>query len=104
MPRVLLLGIGGLCLGWLTEMGGGASQPATSGLSEDKPKPLPKVDLTWGVKIPLRDGVKLNATVYKPGGVARPRPAIVTITPYTADNYHDRAMYFAQNGYVFVIV
>ena len=24
------------------------------------------VDLQWGAKIPLRDGVKLNATVYRP--------------------------------------
>jgi uncharacterized protein len=25
-----------------------------------------KVEWQWGVKIPLRDGVRLNATLYKP--------------------------------------
>src|SRR5580658_3115093 len=30
------------------------------------PDPPKAVQLTWGVKIPMRDGVKLNATVYRP--------------------------------------
>lgn len=63
----------------------------------------PNLDFTWGVKIPLRDGVNLNATVYKPKGTA-PTPAIFTLTPYISDSYHDRAFYFAQRGYVFVLV
>src|SRR5207249_1364230 len=58
----------------------------------------------WAVKVPLRDGVKLNATIYRPAGVSRAIPAIVTITPYTADTYHDRAMYFARHGYVFLSI
>ena len=28
------------------------------------------VDFRWGVKIPLRDGVRLNATAYLPKGAA----------------------------------
>jgi uncharacterized protein len=64
----------------------------------------PKVDLMWGQKIPMRDGVKLNATVYRPAGQTAPLPAIVTQTPYTTDEYHGRAMYFAARGYVYVIV
>ena len=28
--------------------------------------PAGPVDFQWGVKIPLRDGVKLNATLYRP--------------------------------------
>ena len=31
-------------------------------------------------------------------------PVIVTITPYTADSYHDRAMYFARRGFAFALV
>jgi hypothetical protein len=62
------------------------------------------VDLLWGVKIPMRDGVKLNATVYKPTGQRDPLPVVFTLTPYNADTYHDRAIYFAHNGYVFVLV
>ncbi len=64
----------------------------------DKP-----VDLLWGVKIPVRDGVQLNATVYKPKG-AGPLPVVFTLTPYIANSYHDRAFYFSRNGYVFALV
>ncbi|MEW5871753.1 MAG: CocE/NonD family hydrolase [Chloroflexota bacterium] len=57
----------------------------------------------WGLSIPMRDGVQLNATVYRPKG-DEPVPAIFTLTPYIADSYHPRAYYFAQNGYAFVLV
>ncbi len=61
------------------------------------------IDFTWGVKIPLRDGVSLNATLYKPK-VDGQVPAIFTLTPYISDSYHPLAYYFAQNGYAFVLV
>lgn len=61
-------------------------------------------DLMWGVKIPLRDGAHLNATVYKPHATKEPAPAVFTLTPYTADTYHERAVYFARHGYVFALV
>src|SRR5262249_20182626 len=63
-----------------------------------------EVDVTWAVKIPMRDGVKLNATVYKRKGGKEALPVVFTMTPYISDNYHDRAMYFARNGYVFALV
>jgi uncharacterized protein len=63
-----------------------------------------EIDLVWGVKVPLRDGVKLNATVYTPKGMRDGLPVVCTMTPYIADSYHDRAMYFARNGYVFALV
>ena len=66
--------------------------------------PAKPVDLIWGFKIPMRDGVKLNGTVYKPAGQKDPLPVAFTFTPYISDSYHNRAMYFAQNGYVFVLV
>jgi putative CocE/NonD family hydrolase len=66
--------------------------------------PDKEVDLSWGVKVPMRDGVKLNATVYKPKGLQGKLPVIFTMTPYISDTYHDRAMYFARNGYVFAMV
>jgi putative CocE/NonD family hydrolase len=65
--------------------------------------PRKDVDFRWGVKIPLRDGVQLTATVYKPVG-DEPVPAIFTLTPYIADTYHERAYYFAQRGYAFLLV
>jgi uncharacterized protein len=61
------------------------------------------VDFSWGVKIPMRDGAELNATVYRPKG-EEPAPAIFTLTPYIADSYHERAYYFAQRGYAFLLV
>src|SRR5262249_12459451 len=58
----------------------------------------------WAVKIPLRDGVKLNATVYKPKAMKEPSPVVFTLTPYIADTYHERGLYFARHGYVFALV
>jgi hypothetical protein len=62
------------------------------------------IDFQWGVKIPLRDGVKLNATLYKPQGQKDALPCVFTLTPYIAQSYHDRGMYFAAHGYVFLTV
>ena len=62
------------------------------------------VDYSWGVRIPMRDGVELNATIYRPKDTPTAVPIIVTITPYISDRYHPDAMYFARRGYAFVIV
>jgi putative CocE/NonD family hydrolase len=62
------------------------------------------VQFQWGVKIPLRDGVKLNATLYRPLDQKEPLPCVFTLTPYVSQNYHDRGMYFAAHGYVFATV
>lgn len=67
-------------------------------------KPEPQVDLFWSVKIPMRDGVKLDATIYRPHEQKTPLPVIFTLTPYIADSYLERAAYFAKNGYVFALV
>jgi putative CocE/NonD family hydrolase len=63
-----------------------------------------KVEWQWGVKIPLRDGVRLNATLYKPAHLKEPRPCLFTLTPYIGQSYHDRGMYFAAHGYPFLTV
>lgn len=63
-----------------------------------------KVDWQWGVPIPLRDGVQLNATLYKPAALREPRPCLFTLTPYVGQSYHDRGMYFAAHGYPFLTV
>jgi putative CocE/NonD family hydrolase len=62
------------------------------------------VDLQWGVRIPMRDGVELAATLYRPAGQKEPLPVVFTLTPYIGDTYHPRAMYFARHGYVFALV
>ncbi len=63
-----------------------------------------RVEWQWGVKIPLRDGVHLNANLYKPAGLKEPRPCLFTLTPYVSDSNHDRGMYFAAHGYPFLTV
>ncbi len=60
--------------------------------------------MQWGVKIPLRDGVHLNATIYRPHEQIEALPVIFTLTPYIGDSYLDRATYFSQNGYVYALV
>src|SRR4030042_6395376 len=69
---------------------------------KDNEKPA-RIDFTWGVKIPMRDGVCLNATVYLPRD-GKPVPVIFTLTPYVADAAHMRGIFFAEHGYVFVAV
>jgi putative CocE/NonD family hydrolase len=63
-----------------------------------------QVSLRWGVKIRMRDGIHLNATVYLPADQAAPLPAVFTLTPYVAQTYHDQAVYFASHGYPFLTV
>ena len=63
-----------------------------------KESPPPNYDLRWGVKIPMRDKVELNATLYfprTPDGSPPRMPVIFTLTPYISDTYHPRAAYFA---------
>jgi putative CocE/NonD family hydrolase len=76
----------------------------TAAAADDKPQAGDPVQFQWGVKIPLRDGVKLNATVYRPLDQKNPLPCVFTLTPYIAQSYHDRGMYFAAHGYVFLTV
>jgi uncharacterized protein len=81
------------------------STPFTAGaVPADALAEAAKVEWQWGVKIPLRDGVRLNATLYKPAALKEPRPCLFTLTPYIGQSYHDRGMYFAAHGYPFLTV
>jgi uncharacterized protein len=62
------------------------------------------VQLAWGVKIPLRDGVRLNASLYTPREQKAPAPCIFTLTPYIGQAYHARGIYFASHGLPFLTV
>src|ERR1700733_5951187 len=72
--RIAVAAVTFLCLGLVSGQALGA--------------PDREVDLSWAVKVPLRDGVKLNATVYKPKGLQKGLPVIFTMTPYISDTYH----------------
>jgi hypothetical protein len=86
----------------------------TTGIVAQSPTPAPSAaqppadyDLRWGVKIPMRDNVELNATLYlpkRPDGSFPKAPVIFTLTPYISDTYHARGAYFASHGYVFALV
>jgi putative CocE/NonD family hydrolase len=81
------------------------AQPPTPASSPAQPPA--DYDLRWGVKIPTRDNVELNATLYlpkKPDGSPPKTPVIFTFTPYISDTYHARGAYFASHGYVFALV
>jgi hypothetical protein len=60
--------------------------------------------LQFGVKIPLRDGVHLNATLYRPLHAPGPLPVILLLTPYPDNTDHPSGSYFARRGYVFAYV
>jgi uncharacterized protein len=81
-----------------------AASAASRAAPDAAPPDATKVEFRWGVKIPLRDGVHLNATVYTPREQQAPAPCIFTLTPYIAQSYHDRGMYFAAHGYPFLAV
>jgi putative CocE/NonD family hydrolase len=59
--------------------------------------------IEWGVKIPLRDGVSLDATIFRPA-TEKPVPVILTLTPYVADRFEDVGAAFARAGYAFASV
>jgi uncharacterized protein len=80
---------------------------AATGIARARQKPVaeePTIEMQWAVKIPARDGVKLNATVFLPHGQKEPLPVIFTFTPYIGDSYTDRAAYFAKHGFVYALV
>lgn len=62
------------------------------------------IQMQWGIRIPLRDGIRLQGTLYLPYGHREPTPVIVTLTPYISQTYHHFAMYFASHGLAFVTV
>jgi uncharacterized protein len=82
----------------------GAHESLPSSNEQPPPSDATRVDFHWNEKIPLRDGVRLSATVYTPRDQKAPAPCLFTLTPYIAQSYHDRGIYFAAHGYPFLTV
>jgi putative CocE/NonD family hydrolase len=81
--------------------------PAPSPSPKESPPATAEYDIRWGAKIPMRDKVELNATLYLPktkDQTPSKAPVIFTLTPYISDTYHSRAAYFASHGYAFALV
>ena len=69
-----------------------------------EPEQETEIVFDWGVKVPLRDGVRLNATLYRPARQKEPIPVVVLLTPYIADSGHNRAVALARHGYAVALV
>lgn len=89
-----------LC-GWLASQGSAQQKAAPDGAASEKPG---EVQLEFGVRIPLRDGVRLNASVWRPMHATKPLPVIFLLSPYPDDTSHPSGSYFAQRGYVYAYV
>src|SRR5713226_2614100 len=63
-----------------------------------------EVQMQWGIEFPLRDGIRLNATLYLPLPRKEPTPVVFTLTPYVAQTYHHVALYFAERGFPFLTI
>jgi putative CocE/NonD family hydrolase len=65
-----------------------------------------EVVVQTGVMIPMRDGVRLAADVYRPARAGQPEPgrypALLTRTPYDKGGAAAEGRYYAQRGYVVV--
>jgi uncharacterized protein len=62
------------------------------------------VKFEWIVKIPMRDGIELAATVYRPVDESTRSPCLFTLTPYTRQASHAAGEYFGARGYSFLAV
>ncbi len=62
------------------------------------------VAVQMGIKIPMRDDVNLDGTIFRPKEMQKPLPVILSFTPYIASRFSSRALYFARRGYVVAAV
>jgi uncharacterized protein len=74
---------------------------AAAGVRAEEPAPIA---VRGGERIPLRDGVELNATLYSPATPTGPLPVLVSLTPYISDRFHELAGTLARFGYVVALV
>ncbi len=66
---------------------------------------LSAVDINFYQKIELSDGTNLSANIYKPANLEEKKlPVVLIVTPYVSDENHERGMFFAKNGYIFITV
>jgi uncharacterized protein len=64
--------------------------------------PKYEVQVDHAVSVPMRDGIKLVADIYKPQGVEK-APVILVRTPYKKEMGELQARFYARRGYVFVV-
>ena len=83
------------------------SKPA-DGSAYPRPRGSYEVSHERGVRVPMRDGVRLHAEIFRPVGLDRPAPVILMSGPYgktgqgIESDGRGYAHFFASHGYIFV--
>jgi putative CocE/NonD family hydrolase len=73
-------------------------------VAQRAPAPIPEgVKFEKNLLVPMRDGVRLAADVYRPDREGK-FPVLLSRTPYNKDGQRALASFFAQNGYVAVVM
>lgn len=78
--------------------------PIISDNQQDSARIRLPADVQWGVRIPMRDGVSLNAMVFRPRGRKDPGPVVFEMTPYGIDAFYAGGKDFAAHGLNFVLI
>jgi len=104
MPNLVLSRVGSVAAVLLTMV-----SPLLAGQATGGPPPPPparyEVQVEKGVMIPMRDGVRLAANIYRPVGLTGRLPVVVMRTPYNKEVYVGStrpAAFWAGQGYVVV--
>jgi len=78
--------------------------PIISDNRQDSGRISVPADVQWGVRIPMRDGISLNAMVFRPRGRTAPAPVVFEMTPYGIDAFYAGGKDFAAHGLNFVLI
>ena len=81
-----------------------ATMFSISATAADKDSNRENVSVDLHRMIPMRDGVHLAATIWRPSDQSQPLPVVLVMTPYITDETQERAVKFATHGYVYVSV
>ncbi len=76
---------------------------ATTAFSADTPKVGPGYDIEMSRMIPMRDGVALEAWIFKPSNLKGKAPTVFSLTQYEIDGMK-RGRYFTQRGFIYAQV
>jgi putative CocE/NonD family hydrolase len=83
-----------------------AQEVSSPGSIWNGPPPRPatyEARMLFDLRIPMRDGVTLSADITRPAPEGR-YPALVVRTPYNKNTITPARRYFAERGYVYVVV
>src|SRR6056297_2009880 len=97
LARIYRRALGALALLWI----GALLVPRAA--DAQRPAPQAASITITDVMIPVSDTTDLHGRLYRPAPDSA-RPAILSMTPYTADDAHEYGRYFASQGYTYLNV